>query len=143
MYVFHDGSGNIVGVSATKPATNYVEISDDLAALIKADVTAYRVEGDMVTSVEKAVFKKIADIRYKDLLRANQAFCDLGEYRFSLSQDVGSSLHVACMMIEAGLPGPYTVVCVKGTDIVSVETDVSGIRAILQGLHSAYLNALN
>ena len=70
MYVFHDGSGNIVGVTATKPATNFVEVDDALAAQVKADVTAYVVVDNMVTLAQKAKFKELGPVRYKDLLRA-------------------------------------------------------------------------
>jgi hypothetical protein len=142
MYVFHDGSGNIVGVTASKPATNYVEIDAELAALVKADVTAYTIVDGTVTLAQKAVFEEVSPVRYKDLLRASQAVFDVGEYRFGLSSEVGASLHLATMMIAAGCEGPFTLACLKGTELVAVQTDVAGVRSILHGLESAYLKTL-
>ena len=142
MYVFHDGSGSIVGVTATKPAANFVEVDDALAAQVKADVTAYVVVDNMVTLAQKAKFKELGPVRYKDLLRAGQVVFDLDGYRFGLASEVGASLNLAAMLIAAGHMGPYTIACLKGSELVTVQTDIDGVLAVLEGLEAAYLSAL-
>ena len=142
MYVFHDGSGSVIGVTATKPATNFVEVDDALASQVKADVTAYVVVDNMVTPANKAKFKELGPVRYKDLLRAGQAVFDLDDYLFGLASEVGASLSLASMMIAAGHPGPFTLACLRGSELVTVQTDKAGVLAVLEGLESAYLTTL-
>ena len=142
MYVFHDGSGSVIGVTATKPATNFVEVDDALAAQVKADVTAYVVVDNMVTLAQKAKFNELGPVRYKDLLRAGQVVFDLDGYRFGLASEVGASLNLATMMLAAGYRGPYTLACLKGSELVAVQTDVDGVLAVLEGLEAAYLSTL-
>ena len=142
MYVFHDGSGSVIGVTATKPATNFVEVDDALAAQVKADVTAYVVVDNMVTLAQKAKFNELGPVRYKDLLRAGQVVFDLDGYRFGLASEVGASLNLATMMLAAGYRGTFTLACLKGSELVAVQTDVDGVLAVLEGLEAAYLSTL-